>query len=306
MTRVLVIDDEEPILRALRINLTARKYEVTTAADGASGLAAMARERPDVLILDLGLPDMDGTEVIRGVRGWTSTPIIVLSAWGQEAQKVAALDAGADDYVTKPFGMNELLARLRAAVRRATPAPDEPVRVTPDFTVDLAAKRVIRGGGDVRLTPTEWSLLEILVRNENRLVTQKQLLQEVWGPQYQTEANYLRVHVAHLRRKLEPDPSQPRYLLTEPGMGYRFTASPGARGPRNPRLPAPVGTSAAAGAGSVADSEGTRLRRAPPRRRACLGPGYAADPQNPGRGITALVRGRAGAGSWGCRWSARP
>ncbi len=187
MTRVLVIDDEEPILRALRINLTARKYEVSTAADGASGLAAMARDRPDVLILDLGLPDMDGTEVIRGVRGWTSTPIIVLSAWGQEVQKVAALDAGADDYVTKPFGMNELLARLRAAVRRATPAPDEPVLVTPDFTVDLAAKRVIRGDGDVRLTPTEWSLLEILVRNENRLVTQKQLLREVWGPQYQTE-----------------------------------------------------------------------------------------------------------------------
>ena len=234
MTRVLVIDDEEPILRALRINLTARKYEVTTAADGASGLAAMARDRPDVLILDLGLPDMDGTEVIRGVRGWTSTPIIVLSAWGQEVQKVAALDAGADDYVTKPFGMNELLARLRAAVRRATPAPDEPVRVTPDFTVDLAAKRVIRGGADVRLTPTEWSLLEILVRNENRLVTQRQLLQEVWGPQYQTEANYLRVHVAHLRRKLEPDPSRPRYLLTEPGMGYRFQCRPGGRlaGPR--------------------------------------------------------------------------
>ena len=184
----------------------------------------MARDRPDVLILDLGLPDMDGTDVIRGVRGWTSTPIIVLSAWGQEVQKVAALDAGADDYVTKPFGMNELLARLRAAVRRAMPGPDEPVLVTPHFTVDLAAKRVIRDGDDVRLTPTEWSLLEILVRNENRLVTQKQLLQEVWGPQYQTEANYLRVHVAHLRRKLEPDPSRPRYLHTEPGMGYRFSS----------------------------------------------------------------------------------
>jgi len=227
MTRVLVIDDEEPILRALRINLTARKYEVTTAADGASGLAAMARDRPDVLILDLGLPDMDGTDVIRGVRGWTSTPIIVLSAWGQEVQKVAALDAGADDYVTKPFGMNELLARLRAAVRRGMPGPDdEPVLVTPHFTVDLAAKRVIRDGADVRLTPTEWSLLEILVRNENRLVTQRQLLQEVWGPQYQTEANYLRVHVAHLRRKLEPDPSRPRYLHTEPGMGYRFQPGP--------------------------------------------------------------------------------
>jgi two-component system KDP operon response regulator KdpE len=233
VTKVLVIDDEEPILRALRINLTAREYEVSTASDGASGLAAMARDRPDVLILDLGLPDMDGTEVIRGVRGWTSTPIIVLSAWGQESQKVAALDAGADDYVTKPFGMNELLARLRAAVRRGAPAPDEPVLVTPDFTVDLAAKRVTRDASDVRLTPTEWSLLEILVRNAGRLVTQRQLLREVWGPQYETEGNYLRVYLAHLRRKLEPDPSQPRYLHTEPGMGYRFepgeVASPGAR-----------------------------------------------------------------------------
>jgi two-component system KDP operon response regulator KdpE len=236
MTRVLVIDDEAPILRALRINLTARAYEVSTAADGASGLAAMARERPDVLILDLGLPDMDGTEVIRGVRGWTSTPIIVLSAWGQESQKVAALDAGADDYVTKPFGMDELLARLRAAVRRASPAPDEPVIRTADFVVDLAAKQVTRAhggvkedvpadqqGGNVRLTPTEWQVLEVLIRNAGRLVTQRQLLQEVWGPGYQNEANYLRVYMANLRRKLEPDPSAPRYLLTETGMGYRFS-----------------------------------------------------------------------------------
>jgi two-component system, OmpR family, KDP operon response regulator KdpE len=222
MTRVLVIDDEVPILRALKINLAARKYEVSTAADGASGLAAMARDRPDVLILDLGLPDMDGTDVIRGVRGWSSTPIIVLSAWGQESQKVAALDAGADDYVTKPFGMDELLARLRAAVRRAVPAPDEPVINTAEFTVDLARKRVTRAGADVRLTPTEWQLLEVLVRNAERLVTQRQLLQEVWGPGYQTEAHYLRVYMAGLRRKLEPDPSAPRYLLTEPGMGYRF------------------------------------------------------------------------------------
>ena len=222
MTRVLVIDDEAPILRALRINLTARQYEVSTAADGTSGLAAMARDRPDVLILDLGLPDMDGTEVIKGVRGWTSTPIIVLSAWGQESQKVAALDAGADDYVTKPFGMDELLARLRAAVRRASPAPDEPVITTAAFTVDLADTRVIRAGADVRLTPTEWQLLEVLARHADRLVTQRQLLQEVWGPGYQNEANYLRVYMANLRRKLEPDPSAPRYLLTEPGMGYRF------------------------------------------------------------------------------------
>jgi two-component system, OmpR family, KDP operon response regulator KdpE len=222
MTRVLVIDDEPPILRALKINLTARKYEVSTATDGASGLAAMARERPDVLILDLGLPDMDGTDVIRGVRGWTSTPIIVLSASGQESRKVAALDAGADDYVTKPFGMDELLARLRAAVRRASPAPDEPVISTDEFTVDLADKRVTRAGADVRLTPTEWQLLEVLARNASKLVTQRQLLQEVWGPGYQNEAHYLRVYMASLRRKLEPDPSVPRYLLTEPGIGYRF------------------------------------------------------------------------------------
>ena len=223
MTRVLVIDDEGSILRALRINLTARKYEVVTAADGASGLAAMARVCPDVLILDLGLPDMDGADVIKGVRGQTSTPIIVLSAAGQESTKVAALDAGADDYITKPFGMDELLARLRAAVRRASPAPDEPVVATEHFTVDLAAKRVTRAGRDVRLTPTEWGLLEVLVRNRGQLVTQRQLLQGVWGEQYQTEGNYLRVYIARLRRKLEPDPSRPRYLLTKPGIGYRFS-----------------------------------------------------------------------------------
>jgi two-component system, OmpR family, KDP operon response regulator KdpE len=222
VTRVLVIDDEPSILRALRINLTARNYQVSTASDGTSGLAAVSRERPDAVILDLGLPDMDGTQVIHGVRGWSSTPIIVLSVWGAEHQKVAALDAGADDYVTKPFGMDELLARLRAAVRRSAPAPDEPVVTTPSFTVDLAAKRVTRDGADVRLTPTEWQLLEILVRNRGRLVTQKQLLHDVWGPSYGSESNYLRVYIAQLRRKLEPEPSRPRHLLTEPGMGYRF------------------------------------------------------------------------------------
>jgi two-component system KDP operon response regulator KdpE len=224
VTRILVIDDEPSILRALRINLTARNYEVSTASDGASGLAAVSRERPDAVILDLGLPDMDGTEVIHGVRGWSTTPIIVLSVWGAEPQKVAALDAGADDYVTKPFGMDELLARLRAAVRRGAPAPDEPVVTTPDFTVDLAAKRVTRDGVDVRLTPTEWQLLELLARSRGRLITQKQLLQDVWGPSYGSESNYLRVYIAQLRRKLEPEPSRPRYLLTEPGMGYRFQA----------------------------------------------------------------------------------
>jgi two-component system, OmpR family, KDP operon response regulator KdpE len=223
MTRVLVIDDEPSILRALRINLSARGYHVSTAGDGASGLAAAARDRPDVIILDLGLPDMDGTAVIYGIRGWTAIPVIVLSAWGQETQKVAALDAGADDYVTKPFGMDELLARLRAAVRRALPAPDEPVINTGDFTVDLAAKQVLRGDGSaIRLTPTEWQLLEILVRNSGRLITQRQLLREIWGPGYETETNYLRVYLAQLRRKLEPEPSRPRYLLTESGGGYRF------------------------------------------------------------------------------------
>ena len=223
MTKVVVIDDEDAICRALRINLTARDYDVTTAADGASGLATIARERPDVVILDLGLPDMDGSDVIAGVRGWTTTPIIVLSAREHEAAKVAALDAGADDYVTKPFGMDELLARLRAAVRRGTAGVEAPAVATADFTVDLAAKRVtLADGTDVRLTPTEWQLLEVLARNRGRLVSQRQLLHDVWGPAYDSETNYLRVYVAQLRRKLEPDPTRPKYLLTEPGMGYRF------------------------------------------------------------------------------------
>lgn len=229
MTTVLVIDDEPALVRALQINLCARDYAVTTASTGSAGLASMARNKPDVVIVDLGLPDMDGTEVIRGIRGWSSAPIIVLSARGQETQKVEALDAGADDYVTKPFGMDELLARLRAASRRAAPAPglDDPVIHTADFDIDLSMKRVtlIRTGAEVRLTPTEWQLLELLVRNSGRLVTRRQLLQEVWGPQYSTENHYLRVYVAQLRRKLEPDPARPRYLLTDPGMGYRFLRS---------------------------------------------------------------------------------
>ena len=223
--RVLVIDDEASILRALRINLSARGYQVFTASDGASGLAAAARDKPDVIVLDLGLPDMDGTDVLGGLRGWTATPVIVLSAREQEAEKVAALDAGADDYVTKPFGMEELLARLRAAVRRASPATDQAVVTTPHFTVDLASKRVFVGAASVRLTPTEWEILELLVRNKGKLVAGKQLLRDVWGPEYGTETHYLRVYVAQLRRKLEPDPAHPRYLITEPGMGYRFEAS---------------------------------------------------------------------------------
>ncbi|MFG3049331.1 response regulator [Kitasatospora sp. NPDC048239] len=224
MTRVLVVDDEPQIVRALVINLKARKYEVDAAHDGAAALELAAARHPDVVVLDLGLPDMDGVEVIRGLRGWTRVPIIVLSARHASDEKVEALDAGADDYVTKPFGMDELLARMRAALRRAEPVSgeDDSLVVTDTFTVDLAAKKVNRDGTDVRLTPTEWHLLEVLVRNAGRLVSQTQLLQEVWGPAYRTETNYLRVYLAQLRRKLERDPSHPRHFITEPGMGYRF------------------------------------------------------------------------------------
>ena len=225
MTKVLVVDDEPQIVRALRINLSARGYQVLTAHDGASALRAAAETKPDVVVLDLGLPDLDGTDVIAGLRGWTTVPILVLSARTDSSDKVEALDAGADDYVTKPFGMDELLARLRAAVRRsASSAADgeEAVVETSSFTVDLAAKKVHRNGSEVHLTPTEWGVLEVLVRNRGRLVAQKQLLQDVWGPQYATESHYLRVYLAQLRRKLEPEPSRPRHLLTEPGMGYRF------------------------------------------------------------------------------------
>ncbi|MET7989339.1 response regulator [Amycolatopsis sp. NPDC005232] len=222
---VLVVDDEPQIVRALRINLNARGYKVITAHDGTAALKAVAETKPDVVVLDLGLPDLDGTEVIAGLRGWTTVPIIVLSARGDSADKVQALDAGADDYVTKPFGMDELLARLRAAVRRSTVAGSdgaEAVVDTGSFTIDLAAKKVRRDGKEVHLTKTEWGVLELLVRNRGRLVAQKQLLHEVWGPSYETESHYLRVYLAQLRRKLEPEPSRPRHLLTEPGMGYRF------------------------------------------------------------------------------------
>ncbi len=227
MTRVLVVDDDPQLVRALVINLKARHYEVDAAPDGAGALRLAAAHTPDAVLLDLSLPDMDGAQVIRGLRGWTRVPIIVLSARHASKEKVQALDAGADDYVTKPFGMDELLARLRAAVRRGEPgggSSDPAVVTTESFTVDLVAKKVrsASGGADVRLTPTEWHLLEVLVRNPGRLVTQTQLLQEVWGPSYRSETNYLRVYFAQLRRKLEPDPSRPRYLITEPGMGYRF------------------------------------------------------------------------------------
>lgn len=224
MTRILVIDDEPQILRALRINLSVRGYEVTTAANGAAALRAAAERHPEVIVLDLGLPDMDGIEVLAGLRGWSTAPVIVLSARTDSADKVAALDAGADDYVTKPFGMDEFLARLRAAVRRGAAAADtnDPVVVTESFTVDLSVKKVTKAGGEVHLTPTEWGMLEMLVRNKGKLVGQKELLREVWGPAYATETHYLRVYLAQLRRKLEDDPSRPRHLITEAGMGYRF------------------------------------------------------------------------------------
>jgi two-component system, OmpR family, KDP operon response regulator KdpE len=221
--RVLVVDDEGPIRRALGVNLRARGYDVDLAETGEAALELAARHHPDVVVLDLGLPGLDGVEVIEGLRGWSEIPIIVLSARDAEASKVAALDAGADDYVTKPFGMDELLARLRAALRRAAPSEEEAVVETADFSIDLAAKRVVGSGGEeLRLTPTEWHIVEVLVRNTGKLVGQKQLLQEVWGPSYETETNYLRVFMAQVRRKLEPEPGHPRYFLTEPGMGYRF------------------------------------------------------------------------------------
>jgi two-component system KDP operon response regulator KdpE len=222
VSRVLVVDDEPQILRALGINLRARGYEVDLAPDGERALDVAARHHPDVVVLDLGLPGIDGVDVIRGLRGWSQVPIVVLSVRDAEGDKVAALDAGADDYVTKPFGMDELLARLRAALRRTTPAEEEALVETEDFTIDLAAKKVRRDGEEVRLTPTEWNLVEVLVRNRGRLVAQTQLLQDVWGPQYHDETNYLRVFMAQVRRKLEPEPAHPRYFITEPGMGYRF------------------------------------------------------------------------------------
>jgi two-component system, OmpR family, KDP operon response regulator KdpE len=226
MTRVLVVDDEPQIVRALRINLRARHYDVDTAMTGAEALRAAAAHPPDLVILDLGLPDMDGAEVIEGLRGWTEAPIIVLSGRADSTDKVQALDRGADDYVTKPFGMDELLARMRAAIRRSTPETSEPQVKLGDLLIDLAAKRVTRtssaGESTIRLTPTEWHLLEVLLRHPGKLMSQRQLLQEVWGPGYTEAAGNLRLYMAQLRRKLEPDPARPRWLQTEPGMGYRF------------------------------------------------------------------------------------
>jgi len=265
VTRVLVVDDEPQILRALRINLRVREYQVDVAATGTEALAMAARHPPDLVILDLGLPDLDGVEVIQGLRGWTKAPIIVLSGRADSTDKVEALDAGADDYITKPFGVEELLARMRAAVRRTGTPENQPRVKLGDLIVDLAAKRVtqvtrqaavptgggvadeagpaVAGGpaagggaavaegqaahpGDIRLTPTEWHLLEVLLRHPGKLLSRNQLLTEVWGPGYADATGNLRLYMAQLRRKLEPDPARPRWLITEPGMGYRYQPSP--------------------------------------------------------------------------------
>jgi two-component system KDP operon response regulator KdpE len=227
-TRVLVVDDEPQIQRALEVNLVARGYLVDLAATGEQALELAAARRPDVVLLDLGLPGLDGLGVIGRLRAWSQMPILVLSARGEESDKVTALDAGADDYVAKPFGMGELLARMRAVLRRRQPDPGDPVVCTADFHLDLSTKQAVRtdaldGSHDeVRLTPIEWSLVEVMVRNAGRLVPRAELLREVWGPEHEQDTNYLRVHIANVRRKLEPEPSRPRYFLNEPGMGYRF------------------------------------------------------------------------------------
>lgn len=222
MTLVLIVEDEAQIARAMQINLHAHGYQAMTVANGADAVRAAAQQPVDIVVLDLGLPDMDGVDVIRRIRGWSSVPIIVLSARHASEDKVEALDAGADDYVTKPFGLDELLARLRVASRRVVPDNEEPTLATADFMVDLAGKKIVRDGAEVRLTPTEWNILELLVRNKGKLVSQQQILTQVWGQAYAKETQYLRVYIAQLRRKLERDPAVPRHLHTEAGMGYRF------------------------------------------------------------------------------------
>ena len=224
--KILIADDDPQMLRALRITLTARGYDVTTAADGTAALDAAIAVHPDIVVIDLGMPGLTGIEVIEALRGWTQVPVLVVSGRSESWDKVEALDAGADDYVTKPFSADELLARIRALSRRTPAASSEPVVEFGDVAVDLAARVVTRAGASVRLTPTEWRLLEVLLRNHDRLVTRETLLTEVWGPTYTTDTGYLRLYLSQLRKKLEPEPSSPRYLLTEAGMGYRFTASP--------------------------------------------------------------------------------
>lgn len=220
--KLLIADDDPQMLRALRITLSAHGYDVTTASDGSAALDAAIRTHPDLVVIDLGMPGLTGLEVIEALRGWTEVPILVVSGRSESWDKVEALDAGADDYVTKPFSADELLARLRALSRRTPTATDDPIVAFGDVVVDLSARVVTRAGATVRLTPTEWRLLEVLVRHPDRLVTREFLLTRVWGPQYTTDTGYLRLYLSQLRKKLEPEPSSPRYLITESGMGYRF------------------------------------------------------------------------------------
>jgi two-component system, OmpR family, KDP operon response regulator KdpE len=239
VTRILVVDDEPQLVRALRINLRARQYDVRTAATATEALQQASRYPPDLVILDLGLPDLDGVEVIHGLRGWTEAPIIVLSGRSDSTTKVEALDAGADDYVTKPFSMEELLARMRAVTRRSAGDADQPQFRLGHLVIDLAARRVSRDGdtaaSDIRLTPTEWHLLEVLLRHPGKLLGRQYLLNEVWGPGYEDAAGNLRLYMTQLRRKLEPDATHPRWLITEPGLGYRF--QPDEPGPDDPAAP---------------------------------------------------------------------
>lgn len=225
MTTVLVVDDEAALLHALVINLRARDFKVEAAATGRAALEKVARVRPDIVILDLGLPDMDGIEVLAGIRGWSDIPVLVLSARSTSEEKVRALENGADDYITKPFDMAELVARVRAATRRSamrTAGITDPIVTTDAFVIDRSAATVTRDGKVVRLTPTEWHILDVLAANRGKLVSQQQLLTQVWGPGFERQGNYLRVHMAALRRKLEPEASRPQYLITEPGLGYRL------------------------------------------------------------------------------------
>jgi two-component system, OmpR family, KDP operon response regulator KdpE len=221
-TRVLICDDEAQILRALRVILGDAGFEVIPALTAQEALDAAAVRRPEAAIIDLVLPDGDGVEVCRSIREWSEMPILVLSAVGDEREKVRALEAGADDYVTKPFGPDELVARLRAALRRVAPEPEEPVVTTGEVEIDLARRRVMRAGEEVHLTPTEFELLRLLVRNRGRLLTHRTLLKDVWGPGFQDDTQVLRVHIANLRRKIEPEPGQPSLIRTDPGVGYRF------------------------------------------------------------------------------------
>jgi two-component system KDP operon response regulator KdpE len=234
VSRILVVEDELPMRRTLDIGLRARGYDVDVAASGEEALDMVRRQHPDVVILDLGLPGIDGVRVAQGLRTWSNVPIIVLSARGAEAVKVAALDSGADDYVTKPFGMGELLARIRAALRRSDTGGGPTMVTTEHFTIDLAAQRVVNQQGEVRLSPTQWHLVEVLARHQGQLVTQQQLLAEIWGPGYENAAHYLRVFMAQIRQKLEPSPARPRYFHTEPGRGYRLQVDEAESPPGSP------------------------------------------------------------------------